>query len=80
MNLSLRWKKLKACFDLLHPNFPCFLSPFYMFVDTMIVNFNSSFQYYYWVIDNVVVLNFCNCNLQLQKFAHENNVKLFFFY
>ena len=33
-------KKLKACFDLLSQTFPCFLSPFHMFVDTMIVNFN----------------------------------------
>ena len=41
MNLSLRWKKLKACFDVLSQTFPCF-------------------QYYYWVIDNVAALNFCN--------------------
>ena len=60
MNFSLRWKKLKACFDLFSQTFPCFLSLFHMFVDTMIVNFNLSFQYYYWVIDKVVALNFCN--------------------
>ena len=42
MNLSLRWKKLKACFEPFTPKyyFPRFLSPFYMFVDTMIVSFN----------------------------------------
>ena len=40
MNLSLRWKKLKACFDLLSQTFRRFLSPLHMFVDTMIVSFN----------------------------------------
>ena len=46
-------------FSFLSQIFPRFPSLFHMFIDTMILSFNQSFQYH-WFTDNMAVLNFCN--------------------
>ena len=60
MNLSLHWKKLKACFSFLSQTFPLFFHLSTCLLTQWLWALHQSFQYQtYWVIDNVV-LNFCN--------------------
>ena len=64
--LSSHWKKLMlGYFSFLSQIFPRFPSLFHMFIDTMILSFNQSFQYH-WFTDNMAVLNFA-ITLQVQK-------------
>ena len=70
-------EKLKPdCFSFLSQIFPCFLSLFHMFVDTMIVSFNQSFH----GLLTIWQFQIFAMTLQVQKLAHENDVKLPFNY